>query len=355
MTSTAPQHPPSWSAILEVQDPDGTRTRHPFRHPRIAVGRMKQNDLWLADDSVSSEHCEFISEAGWLVVRDLGSVNGTWVNEKRVPAARLRDGDEVRIGDTRIRVALQGQVHGLMPRTQALWPPWVGPRSRRVWGASLALLLAAGGGAAWLVHGARTEARLRERFVTVLRDHLRRNPCSAAGAQLVALAPVEAKLGGRSLAIALDRGEIRLSKQDESQDLELLGLYRRKLELYGAARAALVAAQQEARESLERVSRAGQRLASSKDRKLAFWAESVLQDGLKAGDDLAQGLERLASETGRLVALVEAVVVRHEAPLAAQLAHFRFGADLKTLLDACRAQTARTADGIAGPLTALEE
>jgi hypothetical protein len=49
------------------------------------------------------------------------------------------------------------------------------------------------------------------------------------------------------------------------------------------------------------------------------------------------------------------VVVRHEAPMAAQLAHFRFGPDLKTLLDACRAQAARTASSIAGPLTSLEE
>ncbi|HEX9578228.1 MAG TPA: FHA domain-containing protein [Myxococcales bacterium] len=347
--------PPSWSAILEVQDPDGTRTRHPFRHPRIAVGRKKQNDLWLADDAVSSEHCEFVSEAGWFVVRDLGSVNGTFVNEKRVSKARLRDGDEVRIGGTRIRVALQGEVRGLMPRKQALWPPWIGARSRRAWGLSLAALVALAGGAAWFLRSAAQESLLREKFVTALRDHSRRDPCSAAGAQLAALSAVDAQIGGRSVAIALDRGEIRLSKPDEIADLMLLGLYRRKLELYGAARAALVSAQQGARESLERVSRAGQKLASGKDRKLALWAESLLQDGLKAGDDLSQGVEKLAAETGRLAALVEAVVVRREAPLAAQLAHFRFSENLETLLDACRAQAARTASGIAGPLAALEE
>ena len=73
-----------------------------------------------------------------------------------------------------------------------------------------------------------------------------------------------------------------------------------------------------------------------KDRKLALWVESLLQDGLKAGDDLSQGVEKLAAETGRLAALVEAVVVRREAPLAAQLAHFRFSENLATLLDTCR-------------------
>src|SRR4051812_46413895 len=104
MPSPAAHQPPVWSAILEVQDPDGVRTRHPFRHPRVAVGRQKQNDLWLADEAVSSEHCEFVAAGGWFMVRDLGSANGTFVNEKRVPEARLHDGDEVRIGGTRIRV-----------------------------------------------------------------------------------------------------------------------------------------------------------------------------------------------------------------------------------------------------------
>jgi hypothetical protein len=293
-----------------VQDPDGTRTRHPFRHPRIAVGRRKQNDLWLADDAVSAEHCEFVSEAGWFVVRDLGSVNGTFVNEKRVRETRLRDGDEVRIGGTRIRVALQGQVHGLMPRKLALWPPWSGARSLLVWGAALLLSNALAVLAIYVWQRAVVEEHARERFVSALRQHARRDPCSAPEAQLGALSAVDAQIGGRRFAIALDRGEIRLSKPDETADLMLLGLYRRKLELYGAARAALVSAQQGARESLERVSRAGQKLASSKDRKLALWAESLLQDGLKAGDDFSLGVEKLAAETGRLAALVEAVVVR---------------------------------------------
>src|SRR5438132_11747125 len=75
---------PKWSAILDVQDPDGTRTRHPFRHPRIAVGRKRDNDLSLSDEGVSHQHCEFVSDQGFFVLRDLGSQNGTWLNDRRV-------------------------------------------------------------------------------------------------------------------------------------------------------------------------------------------------------------------------------------------------------------------------------
>ena len=183
---------PAWSAILEVQDPDGRRTRHPFRHPRVQVGRRRDNDLSLADEGISHVHCEFVSESGYFVVRDLGSHNGTFVDERRIREARLRDGDEVRIGATRIKVALQGKVR--TPPMRVRWARIVLP---------LALLAVAAGGAWRFVQ---RERELRGRYLAGLREHLTRDPCAAP--QFAGLAAVDAQLAGRSLAIG------RITKAD---------------------------------------------------------------------------------------------------------------------------------------------
>src|SRR4051812_3290093 len=178
---------PKWSAILDVQDPDGTRTRHPFRHPRIAVGRKRDNDLSLSDEGVSHQHCEFVSEQGFFVVRDLGSQNGTWLNEQRVEEARLRDGDEVRIGGTRIRIALEGKVK-------------VPERRRRLRGLGVALgFLAAIG--IWVLL-ARQQEEARTSYAALLRDQVAgADACHVP--ELDTLATVDEKLAGRSVALTL--------------------------------------------------------------------------------------------------------------------------------------------------------
>lgn len=332
MISPAHPEPPRWSAILEVQDPDGRRSRHPFRHPRVRVGRRRDNDLSLADEAVSQQHCEFVSEQGFFVVRDLGSHNGTFVNERRIGEARLRDGDEVRIGGTRIQVALQGRVRK---------PPGVR------WGRIALAVLAVAGLFAALIPLWQRERELRGRYQGAVRAHLQRDPCAAP--QLAELAAADAKVGGRRFAIG------HISQSDEETDLELLALFRRKLDLQANLIAALGRSQQEERESLERVARLGQRFSSAKDRKLAQWAESVLQDREKAGDDLLQGVRSLSQETQQLISLVEAVVVRRETARAPALAQFRFATDLRSLLQSCRAQSDRAASAAAGALGALAE
>jgi pSer/pThr/pTyr-binding forkhead associated (FHA) protein len=71
---------------------------------RTTVGNAAENDVALADDPTAS-HLHAILErfpAGWCVT-DLGSSNGTWVNGERIWASRrLRDGDEIRVGQTRL-------------------------------------------------------------------------------------------------------------------------------------------------------------------------------------------------------------------------------------------------------------
>jgi pSer/pThr/pTyr-binding forkhead associated (FHA) protein len=62
------------------------------------VGRDPHDGIFLDDVTVSRHHAEFVVEGDSLVVRDLGSTNGTYVNGERLDGAELESGDEVIIG-----------------------------------------------------------------------------------------------------------------------------------------------------------------------------------------------------------------------------------------------------------------
>ena len=62
------------------------------------IGRHADSDISLDDITVSRRHCEISIDTGRFVVRDVGSLNGTYVNQKRVDVAELLQGDELQIG-----------------------------------------------------------------------------------------------------------------------------------------------------------------------------------------------------------------------------------------------------------------
>jgi len=84
--------------------------RGPIAGARLALakqvttaGRHPQSDLFLDDITVSRRHAEFVrGDDGRFTVRDVGSLNGTYVNRERVESAPLSNGDEVQIGKYRI-------------------------------------------------------------------------------------------------------------------------------------------------------------------------------------------------------------------------------------------------------------
>jgi pSer/pThr/pTyr-binding forkhead associated (FHA) protein len=74
------------------------------------AGRHPESDIFLDDVTVSRRHAEFRREAGVFTVRDVGSLNGTYVNRERVESATLANADEVQIGKFRL-VFLAGPKH----------------------------------------------------------------------------------------------------------------------------------------------------------------------------------------------------------------------------------------------------
>src|ERR1700754_4523456 len=72
--------------------------------PINSLGRHPNNSIQLLDKIVSKEHCILEQRDGGIVLRDLGSLNGTYVNGERVRGeCMLRHGDEIALGSTRAR------------------------------------------------------------------------------------------------------------------------------------------------------------------------------------------------------------------------------------------------------------
>ena len=93
---------PAGSALLIVQRGPNTGARFLLDPNVTNAGRSPKAVIFLDDVTVSRKHCQFIADNGGHIVRDSGSLNGTYVNRERVDQARLSAGDEVQIGKYRL-------------------------------------------------------------------------------------------------------------------------------------------------------------------------------------------------------------------------------------------------------------
>ncbi|MFN0059675.1 MAG: sigma 54-interacting transcriptional regulator [Planctomycetota bacterium] len=94
--------------ILEGRDLGQTRRFRIERGQQLVLGRHEECDVPLWDEAASRRHAliELIDEA--VVITDLGSSNGTFVNEAQIDKRALRSGDRVRIGETHMRLEMEG-------------------------------------------------------------------------------------------------------------------------------------------------------------------------------------------------------------------------------------------------------
>ena len=65
---------------------------------RMTIGRSPDAEVFLDDVTVSRNHALLVRRRDGLYVDDLGSLNGTYVNQHRIESHRLRDGDELQVG-----------------------------------------------------------------------------------------------------------------------------------------------------------------------------------------------------------------------------------------------------------------
>jgi pSer/pThr/pTyr-binding forkhead associated (FHA) protein len=73
-------------------------------HPEqdTTIGRSPDCGIFLDDVTVSRKHAVLVDRDGAFFIEDQGSLNGTFVNRKRVESAELEDGDELQIGKYRL-------------------------------------------------------------------------------------------------------------------------------------------------------------------------------------------------------------------------------------------------------------
>ncbi len=91
-------------ARLVLKFQDASLKEVPIGSRPLSIGRAPDNDIAIDNLAVSNYHARVYPEAGRLVVEDLNSLNGTFVNELRVERAALRDGDAIVIGKHQIVV-----------------------------------------------------------------------------------------------------------------------------------------------------------------------------------------------------------------------------------------------------------
>ena len=70
----------------------------PLDGDRMTIGRRPDSDIFLDDVTVSRDHALLVRRGEDYYLDDLGSLNGTYVNRRRIESHRLEDGDELQVG-----------------------------------------------------------------------------------------------------------------------------------------------------------------------------------------------------------------------------------------------------------------
>lgn len=95
-------------ALLLMRDRGGNR-RFPLSREFVTIGRREDCDLRIPLGDVSRKHCTIMQSDAGLQIQDLGSSNGTYVNDERVQQSPLNAGDRLRIGSLRFVVQIDGK------------------------------------------------------------------------------------------------------------------------------------------------------------------------------------------------------------------------------------------------------
>ncbi len=75
---------------------------------RTTIGRVEDNTFQIADPSVSSHHCEVLLRGGDVVIRDLNSTNGSYINDAQITESVLKPGQKLRLGQIELKLELEG-------------------------------------------------------------------------------------------------------------------------------------------------------------------------------------------------------------------------------------------------------
>src|SRR5688572_912351 len=79
--------------------------------PSLIIGRSSKADIQIDQESVSRNHCKIINTGNAIMLRDMGSTNGTYVNDEMIDEYVLRDGDFIKVGRCIFKFLKIGRAH----------------------------------------------------------------------------------------------------------------------------------------------------------------------------------------------------------------------------------------------------
>jgi pSer/pThr/pTyr-binding forkhead associated (FHA) protein len=85
-------------AKLVVQSAEHKGRSYELKVDKTTVGRLDDNTFQIADASVSSHHCEVLLRGTDVVIKDLNSTNGTYINDEKISESVLKPGQKLRLG-----------------------------------------------------------------------------------------------------------------------------------------------------------------------------------------------------------------------------------------------------------------
>src|SRR6476646_4706240 len=95
-------------AKLVVLSAGLTGRSHELKADKTTIGRVEDNTFQIAEPSVSSHHCEVEMRGSDVLVKDLNSTNGTFINGEKVSESVLKPGQTLRLGQVEIRLETEG-------------------------------------------------------------------------------------------------------------------------------------------------------------------------------------------------------------------------------------------------------
>ena len=81
-----------------------TGRTHELKADKTTIGRVEDNTFQIAEPSVSSHHCEILLQGNDVVVRDLNSTNGTYINGEKVAESVIKPNQLLRLGQIEMRL-----------------------------------------------------------------------------------------------------------------------------------------------------------------------------------------------------------------------------------------------------------
>lgn len=91
-------------AKLVLLSPGMTGRTHELKGEKTTIGRLEDNTFQIAEPSVSSHHCEVLLKGNDVIVRDLGSTNGTFISGDKVSESAIKPGQILRLGQIEMRL-----------------------------------------------------------------------------------------------------------------------------------------------------------------------------------------------------------------------------------------------------------